>query len=180
MPTITYRENTKRYNPIIRLAVILAHLVCSAILAFVFWTSGEVDWRPVYMLVFSALIWVLIGAGTDRKVPRTLTLDDTGLTFTQRSTSRHWHWTQLSAAETLTGSQSVPYVRVKVDGIIDWKARMALTESWSKSEIRFHGIYDTPLQVICDTFNEYRDRALGGAIAPAQPVAAIQRLNPAE
>lgn len=167
MPTITYRENTKRYHPVIRLAVILVHLVFSAILAFVFWRSGEVDWHPVYMLVFSALIWVLIGSGTDRKVPRTLTLDDTGLTFTQRSTSRHWHWAQLSVAETLAGSQSVPYVEVKVDGIIDWKARMALTELWSKSEIRFYAIYDAPLRVICDTLNEYRDRALGGTKSPA-------------
>lgn len=167
MPTITYKENTKRYHPVIRLTVILVHLVFSAILAFVFWTSGEVDWRPVYMLVFSALLWVLIGSGTDRKVPRTLTLDETGLTYTQRSTSRLWHWTQLSAAETLTGSQSVPYVRVKVDGIIDWKARMALTESWSKSEIRLHAIYDAPLQVIRDTLNEYRDRALAVTNATA-------------
>lgn len=160
MPTITYKENTKRHDAIIRLTVILAHLFGFAILAIVFWTSGEIDWMPVFILAGSALLWVLIGLGTDHGAPKTLTLDDTGLTFARRSTGRHWNWAEISKAETLGSPRNVPYIRIRVDGIIDWKARVALTESLSKSEIRFHEIYDAPLRDICDTLNEYRDRAL--------------------
>ena len=164
MPTTVFSQTSNRIQRVVWVGVPLGCIALFAIFAFDYWRSGEFGWYRLISTVLGMLlggfsVWAvhwIIGPG----MPRTLTLDDQGLTYAFHRASRRWTWAELSTAEICSRKpRTDPYVRIRVDAI-EWKTRWTLMESLSKAEIRLHAIYDAPLRDICDKLNEYRDRAL--------------------
>lgn len=170
MPTTVFSQTTGRTQRALRVSLWLCFFALIAIYAFDYWTSGELVFEvrsfAVAIVAMSLFYWISRRVVGPPK-PRTVTLDEQGLTYAAGLASRSWHWTELSAANIQRpGPRSAPYVRIPVDSI-DWKIRWTLMESLSKSEIRLHDIYDASLTDIAAKLNDYRDRALAASGAGA-------------
>lgn len=170
MPTTVFSQTTGWTQRAVWVSLWLCFIALIAIYLFDYWWSGEFVFGVRSFAV--AIVAMLLFYWIARRVvgplkPRTVTLDEHGLTYAAGLASRSWHWAELSAANIQSpGARSTPYVRIPVDSI-DWKIRWTLLESLSKSEIRLHDIYDASLTEIAAKLNEYRDRAIGGNKASA-------------
>lgn len=162
---VTFRENAGRNDRLIGTIVLVAGTTFIAIFAFAYWEYGEfgLNAATVIFLAIPCALFLPNLFGHGHRIPRTITLDGTGLTYSNYLTRRHWSWHELSAAEFRSPDpQTDPHVRIRVPSL-DWKARWTLMESLSGSEIRLRDTYDVPLNDIHQAFNECRERALAVA-----------------
>jgi hypothetical protein len=137
-------------------------------------------WPPVtecgadQVLKITVLLLCLLGAAGFFRLalPRhnSLRLDQNGVTYQSAGHSGIWPWHDISPF-TLARGWRGPSIRFTVSKDDDRWRISPLRRTKAGSTGTIPDIWDTPLENIAATLNEYRDRALEGRAATARPKA---------
>ncbi len=176
MQAITYRGvRSRTWRQVVSSLVIFFGfcLVWTIHMAFEYSEFGTVSLVTMVIAVAANIVTALLLAYRNGPLIGTrgsLTLDDERLTYTRGSTTRRWPWAELSRFDLVgPGISRVSVIRFRPRAL-DWKIGILLGELTATGWMaRIEDLYDTPLDEIAATLNEYRKRALNdkGATASA-------------
>ena len=173
MQAITYRGvRSRTWRQLVSSLVVFFGfgLVWTIHMAFEYSEFGTVSPVTVVLAVAANTVTALLLAyrnGPLFGMRGSLTLDDKRLTYTRGSTTRRWSWAGLSRFDLVgPGVSRVSGIKFRPP-VLDWKIGLLLGGLTSTGwKARIEDLYDTPLDEIAATLNEFRERALGGGPVP--------------
>lgn len=176
MQTAVFRTSLSKHNRKFRLKLAWAGIALAALAVLllgvhVLYASRVGDLSRISLQEIGYVIFLLCMGGVsflnrlailpDRNF---MALDDTGLTYMRLGLGQRWQWRDLPQFTLTDRPHGVRIIEFRPPWSGGWRPWVVwiVSGSYRPGMTRVTDEYDTPLDEIAATLNEYRERALGG------------------